>query len=74
MLGINSHLPVAPARRPDILWGIQEHRWRDKLGWGELRADNSLVTTLAIDPQTPGTVYAGTSDGKVFGMTFAPEP
>lgn len=32
------------------------------------------VSTLATDTQSPGTVYAGTSDGSVFAMTFAPEP
>jgi photosystem II stability/assembly factor-like uncharacterized protein len=32
------------------------------------------VTTLATDPQNPGTVYAGASDGRVFAMTFVPEP
>ena len=31
------------------------------------------VSTLAIHPQNPDTVYAGILDGSVFAMTFAPE-
>ena len=35
---------------------------------------NRRVQALLIDPRNPDTLYAGTYDGGVFTMTFAPKP
>jgi hypothetical protein len=43
--------------------------------WSPLNAGltNLNVQVLLIDPRNPNTLYAGTFDGGVFEMTFAPE-
>jgi photosystem II stability/assembly factor-like uncharacterized protein len=44
--------------------------------WSPLNAGltNLNVRTLLIDPRNPEALYAGTYDGGVFAMTFAPKP
>src|SRR5205823_4864271 len=45
-------------------WHLQEHRWGQS--WTLMSASPKQVFALALDPQTPATLYAGTLFSGVF--------
>ena len=68
---LNSSIVYAASYGLGVFWSTN-----GGVSWTPLNSGltNLNVQTLFIDPRNPDTVYAGTYDGGVFAMTFAPQP